>query len=286
MTRRLRTFVLAQVVAVGALVGFWVGTLGYEWGFRFFDPAASGPGAIWTARALEAAIVIAPVAALAGPRALVVLRRADSRRWPLDPWLAGLVVVGLLVGTVHYVVPLVVLAFVLPVAVCLALLALGVPRWRASDRWRPAHEHVFRGVALVGLLLVAAFAGGVAGAHGGDALTTDVGLSQYAAFTHSYEAVDDERGRLTITHDRGDSISPDRLALRGSGFADVPDVDHTDPGAWNGDASTPSSDGDAYVLAGDSVTVGVERDCSIRLVYTLPTGNPVEELDRYDCSQG
>lgn len=283
-SRRFRAFVLAQVVAVGVLVGFWIATLRFEWGYTVFDPARSGPGAIWTARVLRVALLVAPLAALAGPRALGVLQGSDSRRSLLDPWLVGLVVVGILVAAVHLVVPLVFVMFLWPLAIGAALLLLGGLRWFASDRWRPTHEEVFRGVALLGLLVTVTVVGGVVGAQPHPDLTVEAGMAPVASFESSYEAVDADRGRLTITHDGGDALRRDRLSLVGTGFANVSDVDQTEAGPWRGDAS--GSVGEAHAVTyEDAVTVGVDSDCSVSVTYTGRTNNTVALSEAYGCGE-
>jgi hypothetical protein len=79
------------------------------------------------------------------------------------------------------------------------------------------------------------------------------------SFSFEYESTGDDAGRLTITHEGGDSIPPDRLAIRGVGFADVDGVDLTAPGRW------PS--GTDPVAAGDSITVGARPDYEFGVVF-------------------
>ncbi|WP_436932601.1 hypothetical protein [Halosimplex halobium] len=83
------------------------------------------------------------------------------------------------------------------------------------------------------------------------------------AFTFEYEPAGDGVGRLTITHEGGDSVPEAELFVRGAGFADVEGVDQTAAGGWQGTASGD----DATVVAGDSVTVGVAGDYEISVVW-------------------
>lgn len=77
-----------------------------------------------------------------------------------------------------------------------------------------------------------------------------------ASFSFGY----DEDARVgTVSHDGGDAITASELFVRGDGFAAVAGADLTASGPW------PAPDG--RVEAGDQVTVGLEPDGSIRLVY-------------------
>jgi hypothetical protein len=92
--------------------------------------------------------------------------------------------------------------------------------------------------------------------------------SPVASFSFEYAETTDGRGVLRVSHDGGDTIPDGTLYLRGSGFADVPDVDQTEAGTWQG---TTSGDDDA-VVSGDFVEVGVRSDYELAVVYESPDG--------------
>lgn len=74
-------------------------------------------------------------------------------------------------------------------------------------------------------------------------------------------AYDADAGTVTITHAAGDAVPAEKLYVRGEGFADADGADMAAPGRWAGTASG------GEVTAGDSVTVGVESDYALRLVW-------------------
>ena len=88
------------------------------------------------------------------------------------------------------------------------------------------------------------------------------------AFGFEYESTGDGRGRLTVTHEAGDSVSADQLFLRGQGFADVAGVDQTSQGPWQGEAS---GDG-GRVVAGDSAVAGVTSDYQVSVQWESADG--------------
>ena len=81
------------------------------------------------------------------------------------------------------------------------------------------------------------------------------------SFQFDYEETGDGRGQLTIVHEGGDSVGAKNLRIVGDRFADVEGVEMTSPGPWQGGTS------DGEVLAGNRVTVGVQSDCEIRVVW-------------------
>lgn len=83
------------------------------------------------------------------------------------------------------------------------------------------------------------------------------------AFSFDY---DESAGTVTITHDGGDTVAASKLYVRGTGFANASGADMTGPGRWGGSTSGETGGGPA-VVAGDRVTVGVESDCELRVVY-------------------
>jgi len=84
---------------------------------------------------------------------------------------------------------------------------------------------------------------------------TDPAIAQIEA---DFEPAGEGTGTVTFTHEGGDTMSVDRLSVRGEGFADVAGADLTSAGSW------PGSDD---VSAGSTVTVGATADCVIHLVW-------------------
>lgn len=82
-------------------------------------------------------------------------------------------------------------------------------------------------------------------------------------FETTYTDAGDGTGVVTVTHGGGDPVRADRLRVVSDEFVDVPGADQTSPGRWKGSVS---GDGGS-VVAGDDVTVGVEDDCTVRVVY-------------------
>lgn len=80
------------------------------------------------------------------------------------------------------------------------------------------------------------------------------------SFSFEYRGTDGS-GKLTITHSAGDTARVENLRIVGEGFADVDGVDMASPGQWQGTTS------DGKVVAGERVTVGVQSDCEIRVVW-------------------
>jgi hypothetical protein len=67
---------------------------------------------------------------------------------------------------------------------------------------------------------------------------------------------------VTITHSGGDPVPRSRVTIRGTGFRDVPGVDQTTAGTWQGDATTAD-----LVTPGDQVTVGVADAATLEVVF-------------------
>ena len=87
--------------------------------------------------------------------------------------------------------------------------------------------------------------------------------SPSASFSFSY---DGSQGNLTITHNGGDGVPADQLFVVGS----------DDDGSWNDiDASIER------VSAGTSVTVGVQSDSTIRVVWESSGGERSSTLGRW-----
>lgn len=123
----------------------------------------------------------------------------------------------------------------------------------------------FAHVALFVLLVAGIVAGSAVGVGGQSLAVVDRHVPPNAAFEASYEATDDGQGLVTIRHAGGDAVDASDLSLYGEGFADVSGADQTGPGNWQGPTSG--------VGPGDSVTVGVEGDCRLRVVHTGNAGS-------------
>lgn len=104
----------------------------------------------------------------------------------------------------------------------------------------------------------------------------------HAVFAVEERATDDGTV-VAFTHDGGDPLVAENIEVRGDGFADVAGVDHTGPGVWNGEVSgqRPRRGGEAVVY-GDTVTVGVEADCEILLVYD---GEDPHAISHHTCGR-
>ncbi|WP_459194369.1 hypothetical protein [Halosimplex sp. J119] len=95
-----------------------------------------------------------------------------------------------------------------------------------------------------------------------------------AMFGFDYEETGDGVGTLEIRHEGGDAIPRSELYVRGSGFADVEDVDQTSAGQWQGSASGD----DESVAAGDRVTVGAASDYEISVVWESADGDTASTI--------
>jgi hypothetical protein len=121
-----------------------------------------------------------------------------------------------------------------------------------------------RGTITVGVLLPAVVASFV------------LGLGQQSRpvapqIMFSYE-YDSDANTLRITHDGGDTVKRSELYLRGRGFSAVSGVDQTGNGVWQGSASGTNG-GEPAVVAGDSVTVGVDADYDMRVIFQSQDGD-------------
>lgn len=159
------------------------------------------------------------------------------------------------------------------VLVGLAALAVALVRTEAAvgasvRRHAPAQ---FVHVGL-GLVLVTGFAVGVAAGppmYDATVATDEVGNPvPFVDFQANYTATSEDRGVATITHGGGDDVPVDRVIVDGTGFADVSGANQTAPGPWQGSAGGPNG----TITAGDSVSVGVEGDCTVWMVYVDDEG--------------
>jgi len=87
--------------------------------------------------------------------------------------------------------------------------------------------------------------------------------SPSASFSFSY---DSSEGNLTITHNGGDGVAADQLFVVGS----------NDDGSWNDIDSSIER-----VSAGTSVTVGVDSDSTVRVVWESSGGERSSTLARW-----
>lgn len=279
MSRKLPALLVGQVLLLGALLGVGMALTRYGQGMYTFSAARSGPAAVWTVRAIRVAVVVVPVATLVGPRLLGEVGRGtsldgDSLLRVLVPAVvaAGLAA-GLFVGGPRFVVLL-----GLPALVVLtgALLAA---RHLSAAAWTPPDEELFAGFALATVLFAAVAAGGTVGNGVESDLVYRADQVPFVDVTFSYEPVDDERGRLVVTHAGGDGVPRTHLSFAGTGFANVSGADQTRPGTWQGTASGGESD---VVARGDRVAVGVTAECSIWLAWENPDGLAAR-LESYSC---
>lgn len=78
-------------------------------------------------------------------------------------------------------------------------------------------------------------------------------------FAFDYDGAADT---VAITHDSGEAIPVETLAVRGDGFADASSADMTAAGPWAGGMTDGGT-----VSAGNSVVVGVAPDWYLRVVW-------------------
>jgi flagellin-like protein len=85
---------------------------------------------------------------------------------------------------------------------------------------------------------------------------------------------DESNGELTITHEGGDDVSASEMFVRGSGS----------DGDWSSDgADTSVSYGDnTDINAGNSVTVSVSSDDTVRIVYEPSSGGSSATIGKWD----
>lgn len=127
----------------------------------------------------------------------------------------------------------------------------------------PSLSSQFAHVALFVLLLAGVVAGSAVGVGMQSLAETDSVVPPKVAFDASYSQASDGQEIVTIRHVGGESVDASVLSLYGDGFAAVPEADQTGPGNWQGTTGDPPG----HVDRGDEVTVGVEGDCRIRVVY-------------------
>lgn len=141
--------------------------------------------------------------------------------------------------------------------IALATLRVGVPSRRTI-----AGQFAHVGLAVV--VLIGSFGGVALGvATQGVVVQSDRVSVPQTAFEVNYTATEDDRAVVTVTHAGGEAVPVERLALIGDGFANASSADQTAPGPWQGSVSGE----DRTVVEGDAVSLGVESDCTVRVVY-------------------
>lgn len=283
--RRLLAFVALQtslVALLAAATGAVTDTAPFLATGHPVSVPASGPAASATVLALQWLLLVGVVLA-AGPITSVYRARREERPGRAAVWwvaaVGGLAVVVWVASVVATLWSPAGAAAVLAATVAAALVGYrtggGDPPDHGAWRPRPAVLGPLAGVVLVAAVLAVPAA--VPGQH--EPLVESEGFSAPAVeWAFDYEAVGDGRGVLTITHRGGDVVDADDLLLRGSGFADVPGANQTASGPWQGSVR---ESGSGVVAAHDSVAVGVEADCRLRLVY-----DGLVAVGEYTCPGG
>jgi flagellin-like protein len=100
-----------------------------------------------------------------------------------------------------------------------------------------------------------------------------------ASFTFDYEPDGSgSQGDLTITHAGGESIEASQLNVRGS------TASGTSSETWSGIAGSSTPD-TALVKAGDSVTITINNDDTIRVTFVNDQGSSSATLREYNAPQ-
>lgn len=153
-----------------------------------------------------------------------------------------------------------------------------------DDAWRPV-PWSFGNVALTVVFVLAfALAGFVGGGLAGGMVEQRYLGAVQVSFATDYDGTSDGRGVLTIRHEGGETVAAEHLIIRGDGITAVEGANQSSAGPWQGEATGESDwDGGASaVVRGDSVTVGVESGCVVRVVYQRYRSHTVE---KYTCGQ-
>lgn len=290
--RRFLAFAAGLTVLVGLLAGVLSQVTAYGlplFGHDYLQPGRSDLAAVLALRAVDVALLLAPLVYLVVP-ALVVLGTPDhgDRRHLVAAAAALLTLPALAVGF-QVLAGTRVRDTVVTVGAALILLGglLAVRRLRErADGTLPASAAPL-GLLFAVLLLVSAFAGGSAGARVADDLSSEYGTwPPQAAFAFEYEPADDGRGVLTVRHDGGLEIPVEELSLRpdpNGSFVAVAGANQTAAGRWQG-STTPGEDG-PVVAPGDAVAVGLAADCeTVRVVWD--DGSNAATLGYYECPDG
>lgn len=143
---------------------------------------------------------------------------------------------------------------------------------------------IFLNLGLVGVFLVGTILGGaVAGGAMAEFVETDAPNRLELTMEASYTSVDGDqnRGILMLRHSGGEVVQPERLTVEGEGFAVVEGVDQTAPGQWRGETS--HGDEGSTVGPGDTITIGVQKDCHVQLLYHYRDTSTV--VQQYECDE-
>lgn len=296
--RRLLWFAAGLTLGVGLLIGlvsslvnrslYWIST-------TYLDPAASGPAARFGAEYVEVVGIFGVLALYVGlPFAVAYVSSGGDDRGLMFHFAWAVAAVAFLpvlvasvaasrIGNPYIPLGRRLVGVVVPVVFAAGLfVAHRLALSRSPDGVdRTPPPAVFANIGVVLLLLGGMTVGAALAAPAGTLVETyDVGPPA-TNFEFSTERTDD--GMLLVaTHAGGDPVAADRLHVTGSGFADVPAADQTEPGVWRGDASgdAPRGDGRA-VVEGDSVALGVTDDCEVRLTYHY--GGSRTTVAKHDC---
>lgn len=288
---------LAVAALQAALLGALAGLAAEVTLFVPMDTTHSGPAAVaaaWLVRLLFVLVGGALLVALALPGAADRARdAADRSRWielastaAVAVLHVGLAAAFLLVALAMAIGGSTLLSGV--AALCaVGVLVLGVVRLTGrrplGDRETP---FTTGRVAVLVVTFAVVFVGAPALAGSADEVVHYGVEAPEAGFTAEYEAVDDDRGVLTVTHAGGEPVDPASLAVayRGVDGAshDAVDADQYEPGRWAGETTGPPIDGSsASVVEGDSVRVAVRSDCHVHVLYR--EGRDLAILETFEC---
>lgn len=290
-----RTFLAVatvQTVVVAALVGFAAALVPLSPGFgglTYLAMETSGLGARLTHWTLVLAIVIVAGLYLAIPVAVgAYLARNGSRHWLAYVGLAAASVLAL--PTAGYLVvrasrSIILAVLLVPVGLLVVvgwtIVGLSVAgRWTDRFETGAAFEGAFFNAVVLGIVVLGLLLGSGVLSSPADRVVERVGMPPLVEFAFAVEATDDGRGVLTIAHSRGDVVRADRLIVGGSGLADVPGADQPPAGPWAGEVTYETA-GRPAVGPNNTVTVGVESDCAVRVGYGIR--GPGATLDTYTC---
>ena len=88
-----------------------------------------------------------------------------------------------------------------------------------------------------------------------------------------------ETGVLTVTHEGGDTVAADQLSVRGDGIVSPSGAR---PAVAVSGTTWGGATGDSTVTAGTTLTVGVESDCDLRLVWESADGSAAVTLAAFE----
>jgi len=291
-------FFVAQYVAVAALAATVATMLGrFPFGSSHTNAVVTGPATRVATTVLDAAtlvLVLAPVCAVVVVAAFGsrVAERANVGIATLGaglgvPSLAVLGVASFLFGfRVGQLVVVVLLVAGLPLVALLVARVLGLlgAGEDDGDRATPTGLGPTATLAVCGVVCLGVVVGLAGTTVGAETLVEhDRFATPQVAFEFSEEAVDGNRRSLTVRHAGGDAVQADRLFVTGDGVTEVAGADQA-AGTWAG--GTVQRGDRRLVGVGNETTVGVSRDCDVRVVY-----RPSDErrfattLAMYECGE-